>query len=64
MKKKKIFLLIVLLVLIGFSLFFLFNLLSRPEVSYELLEHDNDSATIRVSIDDSSILKRHFNMAS
>ena len=63
MKKKKIFLLIVLLILIGFSLFFLFNLLSRPEVSYELLEHDDHSATIRISINDSSILKRHFDVA-
>ena len=63
MKKRKIFLLIVLLVLIGFSLFFLSGLLSKPLADYEILDHDDRSETIRITISDKSILKRQFGVA-
>ncbi|MBQ6559754.1 MAG: Ig-like domain-containing protein [Erysipelotrichaceae bacterium] len=63
MKKRKIVLLLILLVLIGLSLFFLFNLLSKPDIDYELLSYDDRSATVRISIIDKSILKRRYDVA-
>ena len=60
MKKRKVFLLILLLALIGLGLLFLFNLRSKPDISYELLEHDDRSAVLHVQIDDPSLLKKSY----
>ncbi len=63
MKKRKIVILIILLISLGISLFFMFSLLSKPLVSYELIGHDDRSATVSISIEDTSILKRQFSVA-
>lgn len=63
MKKRKIFLLLILLVLIGSSLFFLSGLLSKPVIGYELLGHDESTATVSVTVEDKSILKRNYVVA-
>ncbi|MBR4422321.1 MAG: C40 family peptidase [Erysipelotrichaceae bacterium] len=52
-----------LLVLIGSGLLLLLNLRSKPEISYELLDYDDRSATISVRIDDPALLKRSYEIA-
>lgn len=57
MKKKA--LIFILLALLGFSVFFLVNILSTPTVSYELKSHDGDCFTMDVEIENRNLFNRN-----
>lgn len=62
MNKKKALITIIVLLLLG-SLFFLYSLLGKPEVEYQLNGFNEDSASIAVTINSRNIFNRNYYIA-
>ena len=63
MKKKKTILLIIILFLIALSGLFLYTLMGKPDIGYQILNQDDDSVIIAATVNDKSLIDRNYYIA-